>query len=344
MKKIYILLDNNKYFSNHIRFSEINYKIIIDYFRDKNIEVEPIPINKVAFSEAIGNSIIFTISSEKPYHKQYIDDTIEILNINNNNELIPSKNILKCHENKGYQEYYKNIVGIDSLNGYYFNADTYDNNFLKSKYKFPLVLKSIDGSGSRGVNLVHNENELLSKINSFKVSTHIRFLIYLRESIYKFLKLKRFNIEKLKYYKDHQNFVVQEFVPNLSYDYKVLIFFDKYYVLKRNINKGDFRASGSGNFEYVEVEDSLLTYSKEIFKKFNEPFMSFDICFDGKNYYLIEYQGIHFGEYTQRNSSGYYYESEGVWQFKEEKKSIEFDLAYSLYNHILKNNLIKELI
>ena len=44
--------------------------------------------------------------------------------------------------------------------------------------------------------------------------------------------------------------VVQEFIPGLKNDYKVLIFGSKYYVLYRRVREGDFRASGQGLLEY----------------------------------------------------------------------------------------------
>jgi len=329
MKNLYILVDNNQYFADHIAFDKIKVEDIVNYFSKKMLNLKIITLDELSKKRDINDSIIFTLSSQKPYHKRYLDDVIEVLSLKNNT-LIPSKSILRCHDNKGYQEYYKEFVGISSLKGYYFNNDSVDYDYIDQNYSFPLVLKNIDGSGSRGVQLVKSKTELQKNIRKNLVSVHIRFLIYLKEYFYKFLHLN-YSDEKLNYYKDHSNFVIQEFIPNLSFDYKVLVFFDKYYVLKRNINENDFRASGSGNFEFVEIEDSLLDYSELIFKKFNEPFMSLDICFDGKEYYLIEYQGIHFGPYTQIYSGGFYKKQNTKWNFIKEEVSLEEDIAYSLY-------------
>jgi glutathione synthase/RimK-type ligase-like ATP-grasp enzyme len=338
MKDIYLISDNDQYFAHHIAFDTINVRKIIKYFNNRNLDVKIITLKELSLNKNIKNSIVFTISSQKPYHKQYIDDVIEVLSLNSN-ILIPSKNILRCHNNKGYQEFYKKNLEINSLKGYYFNNDTVDYNYINQNYNFPLVLKQIDGSGSRGVTLIKSEKELKKKVESFKVSTHIRFMIYIKENVLKFFKLK-FNQKKLDYYRDYSNYLIQEFIPNLRFDYKVLIFFDKYYVLKRNINKNDFRASGSGNFEFVKIENSLLEYVKSIFEKFNEPFMSFDICFDDEKYYLIEYQGIHFGQYTQIESEGFYQKKDNKWNYFKEKVSLEEDIAYSLYMNIKSKGLI----
>jgi hypothetical protein len=335
MKNIYIIVDDGQYFAHHVGFDTINVDLIVEYFRKKDLKLSILTFKELALKRNIENSIIFTVSSQKPYHKKYVDDLIEILSIKNN-ILIPSKNILRCHENKGYQEFYKEILGIDSLKGYYFNNDTVDYNYIVRNYTYPLVLKKIDGSGSRGVKLINTEAELQKNIDSFKVSTHIRFMIFLRENFYKLLCIN-FSEIKLNYYKDYSNFVIQEFIPNLRFDFKVLIFLDKYYALKRNINKNDFRASGSGSFEFIEIEDSLLDYSKYIFDKFNEPFMSLDICVDNSKYYLIEYQGIHFGQYTQIHAKGYYSLVNNEWRYLRKRESLEHDLSHSLYYYIQKN-------
>jgi hypothetical protein len=206
-------------------------------------------------------------------------------------------------------------------------------------FSFPIVLKEVYGSGSRGVYLVNNFYELENKIKKQEVHMGVRFFIFVKEFFLSFFPFFR-NKEKEAYFKDYYNYVVQEYVPDLAFDYKVLVFFDKYYVLKRFIRTNDFRASGSGNFEFSEVEDSLLDYVLSVFEKLNEPFMSFDVCFDGRDYCLIELQGIHFGPYTQLNSSGYYTKKKNRWEFVDDKTSFECDIAYALYSYIKEGGLI----
>jgi glutathione synthase/RimK-type ligase-like ATP-grasp enzyme len=332
MKKAYLMTVDENYFAEHIEFGKIDINKIVDYFKKKNIEIELLPVGS---AKVINKEIVFTTSSQKPFQKQYIEDYLEFLN-HNENIFIPSKNMIKAHENKGYQEYHKQLLSISSLKSLYLSISNIDYNQVK-EIGYPLVLKRLDGSGSRGVKLIKNELALRKEIEKLKVSLHVRYLIYLKEK-FKRLFLRKNNDTKLEYFKDYENYVIQEFIPNLKFDFKVLVFFDKYYVLKRNINKGDFRASGSGNFEFAEIENSLLDYSKSIFEKFNEPFISLDICFDGNKYYLIEYQGIHFGPYTQIYSQGFYKKIDEQWEFIEEKVSLEEDIAHSLYSKMQTTN------
>jgi glutathione synthase/RimK-type ligase-like ATP-grasp enzyme len=227
---------------------------------------------------------------------------------------------------------------LKSLKSYYINKDVIDYQKIED-IGYPIVLKKVDGSGSIGVKLIKDEKALKKEVVKTKFSFNMRFLIFLKELLRKIFFLS-YSDEKIHYFKDYENFVLQEFIPNLKFDYKVLIFFDKYYVLKRNIADNDFRASGMGNFEFVEIEDALLEYSSKIFKKLNEPFMALDICYDGKNYHLIEYQGIHFGPYTQLHAKGFYQKSDLKWKYIEKKVSFEEDIAYSLLNYLVKNNIL----
>ena len=329
MKKIYLILENSHYFADHIKFGKVDIKKIIAYFKSKDIDLNILDLGDTNIPK---DSIVFTTSSQKPYQKQLVDDYLEVLEYQNN-ILIPSKNIIKAHENKGFQEYYKQLLNFHSLKGIYLNKHNIDYENIKNFIGYPLVLKKLDGSGSKGVQLINTEEKLKKEIFKLQPSLHIRYLIYVKEQV-KRIFLRKNNLEKIEYFRDYQNFVIQEFVSNLKFDYKVLIFFDKYYVLKRNIKENDFRASGSGNFEFVEIEDSLLDYAKDTFEVFSEPFISLDICFDGEKYYLIEYQGIHFGPYTQIYSNGYYKKEYDDWKFIKEKVSLEDDISYSLYEYI----------
>ena len=69
----------------------------------------------------------------------------------------------------------------------------------------------------------------------------------------------------------------------------------------------DFRASGSGNFNYDKVlPDGLLNFCNEIYKEFNIPSLSLDIAYDGNQYYLIEFQAVYFGTYTLEAAPYYF--------------------------------------
>ena len=91
--------------------------------------------------------------------------------------------------------------------------------------------------------------------------------------------------------------IVQPFIPGLHGDYKVLIFGRKYYTLYRKNRENDFRASGSGFFYDVPLEEheGLLNFARKITREIDFPIFGMDIAFDGKDYHLLEFQVIHLG-------------------------------------------------
>ena len=113
-------------------------------------------------------------------------------------------------------------------------SDAYKN----KEIALPCVIKASSGSMSKRVWLARNEKDLFKftkKVNqnrdkAYELKDKLRELKYngyKKESIYQ------------------SKFIVQPFVPDLKYDWKILIYGNQYYALKRHIKKNDFRASGS---------------------------------------------------------------------------------------------------
>jgi glutathione synthase/RimK-type ligase-like ATP-grasp enzyme len=299
-------------------------------------QVEHVCFDQIVNSDInIENSIVIYSSSQQKEYKEYIEDILMYL-MQKGNRLVPSINIFKSHENKGYQELHKKLIGISSIPAYYFG---HYKEIEGNDIKFPSVLKALDGFGSGNVSLVN------SKIEVVKLTSQKDCII--DKSLFKTIRtiiakpIKRYILHKKviefnskDFFHFFKRFIIQDFKPNLTYDYKVLVLYDKYYVLKRYTKKNDFRASGSGNFVFEEVENTLLDYAYKVFNKFNEPMMSLDICFDGNEFYLIEFQGIHFGPFTLTNSEGYYIKEKLNWIFVYTKSEIDHEVSNALYSYI----------
>lgn len=305
------------------------------------------PVKHLTFAEIVNsninieNSMVLYTSSQQSEYKEYIEDVLLYL-MQKGNRLIPSMNVFKSHENKGYQELHKKLLGIDSLQGIYVGHHKELND---ANLSFPVVIKALNGFGSGGVSLVNTKKEIIDFAKEDDCLVYKGYLRRIKSAIAKPIKTyilqqkNKFNCGD--YFDYFKRFVVQEFIPNLSYDCKVLIFDEKYYVLKRYVRIGDFRASGSGNFAFEKVEDGLLEYAKLLFQKFNEPMMAFDICFDGNKHHLIEFQGIHFGPYTLLESEGYYSKENAKWVFVNKKSDLDDEVANSLFEYIARNNYVK---
>jgi glutathione synthase/RimK-type ligase-like ATP-grasp enzyme len=245
------------------------------------------------------------------------------------------------YKNKGFQEYYKRELGIEQVAGNYY-GDINDLLLDENKIAFPFVLKLNEGALSSGVQLIKNEEELINfqaTIKKRSIKEKAAFALNKRNSFKKDGNLEP--IEALleqsfeDFFQKRKPIVTQAFVPNLECDYKVLVFGEKYFVLKRKTRENDFRASGSGKFEWVQPPLEVLDYARILFNKMHVPFISFDIGINKNNEcYLFEFQGTAFGPLTLVKSDKYYTYNTNKW-FKEERTSnLEESYAEAINYHI----------
>lgn len=234
-----------------------------------------------------GYQVVYT-SSENLEYKEYIKDIV--YEISKNNSLIPRYDILMCHEDKAYQEILKKSLGIRSLDAWIF-ATWKDLNKDIDKIKYPIIVKKCTGAGSISVYKAKNKKELMKFAK--KIMRGKGYYEYYLKALYKKLSGKW----NPHYFEDEKYFgrlILQQYVPELECDWKVLVFGNKYYALRRMVRNHDFRASGSGKFSFEVPDSGILSYAKEIYEKLDVPFLSLDLCMDAdKNVYLIEFQGIH---------------------------------------------------
>jgi len=291
-------------------------------------------INGIGIKNIVGKKIFYT-SSQKLKYKEYMDDIL--FELSKDNELIPRYEIFKAHENKTYQELYKQRIGINSLDSYSFGClkdiCKYEHNI-----KFPVVLKLLTGAGGAGVTLAKNFTELETKIkNNTEEKFNLSFEV--KKLLKKYVFKKRYHEGFYGIDKNIGRYMLQEFVPNLNEDWKVLVFGEKYYVLNRKTRENDFRASGSGKLSYLEAPLEVLKFAKECFTKLNIPVASFDVCIDSnQKCYLVEYQGLHFGPYTLMYSNWYYENKNDIFIKKEGKSDLAKEYAGAHINFLKRSN------
>ncbi|MGM8898526.1 MULTISPECIES: ATP-grasp domain-containing protein [unclassified Psychrobacter] len=291
-----------------------------------NFDSEIITINDLMHIDFDETDIVFYTSSDEENIRLYLRDVMYF--INKKCRIIPSYDILMSHENKGFQELYRTELGFGNLKGNYF-FDIDDCNL-----PLPKVLKTVSGSGSSGVFLVKNEKDLLDiKKKHFNVSNKRKVIKFQRKIK---LQAEEFSIYNYRH-KGFNRFVEQDFIPNLTNDFKILVFGDRYYSLKRNIKEGDFRASGSGLFEHVKPPKETLDYAKSIFDEMNNPYASLDIAQSPDGCHLIEFQGTNFSPGTLLKAPSRYVCTNGEWVKEKNNQDLEENFAYAL-NFFMKSN------
>lgn len=322
-KLLYIVTLNNFCFGNAGQsWKKISIEKIMEnlFFSSRVINFEDLDVLSLNKDD-----ILVYTSSENPEVRQFIKNRLYY--IKDKCKLIPSYELLLAHEDKGFQEIMKQEKIFGNLKGnYIFDIDNH-------KISYPKVLKTTQGAGSSGVFLVKNNNDV-KKIKSKFFSQDIkRKLIKIQRKIK--LNEQEYQIYSYKY-KKFNLFVEQDFIQALECDYKVLVFGNRYYVLKRNVRKNDFRASGSGDFEFIEPPIDVLEFAKEIAHTLDNPYLSLDIAQSAKGCHLIEFQATNFGPYTLLNAPFRYIKVENNWRQEENCRDLESNYAYAL-NYFLKN-------
>ena len=288
------------------------------------------------------DSYVFYSFSHRDNLRHYIRDCLLYLE-SCGNTLIPSLQLFDCHENKGWQELFRKIHGLKDLNSYYFSSKR---EMADYDLKFPLVFKTLNGSNSTGVALVHSfsnvHKELAKRTPQPTVLQKIDF--WRRRYLRKHKEFPGYpNYDLLKdatEYQDYMSpeipFVLQEFIPGLSYDYRVIVLGDKYFISKRHTKARDFRASGAKLFDFhISNPESILDKAKEIYSIMHCPFISLDFGEDDKgNIYLFEFQASHFGVNAIVRGGGYYQKESGDWHFRESKPVFERYLAQGLVHFL----------
>lgn len=170
---------------------------------------------------------------------------------------------------------------------------------------FPKVFKLRGGSGSSNVKLVktkYQAQKLVKKAfsNGFPQFDSINYFKERfnkwkngKESIAAILRgLYRlfFQTEYSKMYHREKGYVYfQEFIPNNSFDVRLVIVNDKAFALKRLVRKGDFRASGGGNIIYDknQIDERCVKIAFEVNEKIKSQSIAYDFVFDKDNNPLI---------------------------------------------------------
>jgi hypothetical protein len=117
----------------------------------------------------------------------------------------------------------------------------------------------------------------------------------------------------------------------LTGDYKVLVYWDRYYVLHRDNRPNDFRASGSGRFTYPkEPPFGLLAFARRVFEHFQVPMISLDIAMAADTPLLVEFQFIGFGTYTIEKSDWFFQWAGERWERVTRPSVLEAEAVRSI--------------
>jgi len=281
-----------------------------------------------------GKWILYQSSEDRDlFYKSYIEDVLLGLKLQGA-MLIPEFHYFRAHHNKVFMEILRDLSRLKDIQnirskGY----GTYED-FANDDPEFPseIVSKPSEGCGSSGVKLLRDDASKRKYMRRLSRSLHpVDAIKNVVKSYVWHPYVKKSNNRK--------KFIIQSYVPDLENDYKVLIYGDKYYVLLRHNRKNDFRASGSGLFIFNEdTPEGLLDFAERVFNNLDTPYLSLDIGYNGREFFLFEFQTMHFGNYTLEKSSFYFVREAGKWRKIQEPSVLEEEFVRSVVRYM--NHLI----
>jgi glutathione synthase/RimK-type ligase-like ATP-grasp enzyme len=334
MRNILILTDyrNQLWLKSNYKEESVDIIALKNEFESRGYNVELKKFAEIDFGkEKYGGFYVFYQSSEDPnlFYKSYIEDILLGL-MYQGAILIPDFKYFRAHHNKVFMEILRELYGNERMRYLRsFLYGTYEDyiNDRRLDVNKKYVFKLSSGAQSKNVKLIDSKEKYHSVPK--RLSTSINWYYWLVDKIKPFLKNTYPNYRQKSH--NRKKFIIQQFIPDLDGDYKVLLFGEKTFVLTRKVRENDFRASGSGRFRFeTSIPQVILDFAKETFTCFDVPFMSLDVAIKNNNIYLIEFQFVHFGTYTAEKAPHYFVRLNEKWEIVKEKIVIESEYANAI--------------
>lgn len=339
MKQIFVIQDYKGRFET--KFTAVPYRsgfnkeLIQACFMELGYEVRFLFFPEIDFrSNDLAGKIFLYCSSEDHdgFYKSYVEDIV--LGLKTAGAIvIPDYAYLKAHNNKLFMELLRDISRqerLKNIRSHYFGS--IEELGLKKELfeKDTFVIKPAMGAMSKGVSAELGFNRIVS--HSKKISKTPFYLGIVKDYFRRF-RHKDYTLDS----RFRKKFIIQNMIEGLEGDWKILIYGDKYYPLKRKNRKNDFKASGGGLLSYErDLPDGLLTFARTVYESFCVPNLSIDVGFNGSEFYLIEFQALYFGTYTIEKSEFYFVPDKTDWKICEGSSILEQVYARSISMFISK--------
>ncbi|MBE0675851.1 MAG: hypothetical protein IH591_14420, partial [Bacteroidales bacterium] len=251
MNKVYFITDYKGYFGSKYHSTpyrggmdrELLYRFMADRGHE-SVFVRPLREELDKHDLPAGITVFGSHQDKGLFYKSFLEDLAVALEASGCT-VCPSSMLVRAHENKVFFEMLRHFAGglpLRQIRSWWYGS--YEEFVAAAgELPYPVLVKRPDGSMSRGVSLARNRTgaERIAR----KIMSTRSILMKIRDTV-RWMRHKDYVRESW----NRGNIVVQEFIPGLKNDYKVLVFGSKYYVLYRKVREGDFRASGQGLLEY----------------------------------------------------------------------------------------------
>lgn len=242
-------------------------------------------------------------------------------------KVYPDANTSWHYDDKVGQKYLLETINAPIVSSYVFYTKQEALNWIE-KATFPKVFKLRAGAGSLNVRLVKTKSQAkhltrkafgkgflnIGKIASYreriwvlKRDRNLRSFINLVKGIARFFmpnELAKFSPNEIGY------IYFQDFVPDNNYDTRIIIIGNRCIGLRRFCRDGDFRASGSGIWDYNPeyVNKDAIKIAFEVAGKIKAQSLAFDFVIENQMPKIIEISYC-FPLRANKNAPGYWDEN-----------------------------------
>ncbi|WP_147294378.1 RimK family alpha-L-glutamate ligase [Arthrobacter sp. RT-1] len=285
-------------------------------------------------SDLVGSFVLYTSSEDVGgLYKRFIEAKIFGLKMVGAHP-VPEPELLLAHHDKVMMESVRQARLGEALGQPWSWTFGSLEDFVAADVAVPVVLKPATGAGSRGVSLARDPKQAARAARKLSRSMDMPGTFF---ELAKRLRRRHYVPRSLH----RRPFVLQQFLPGLQGDYKVLRLGRRFYILGRANRPNDFRASGGGRLNYAPHKDidvtPILDAAADWAEALGSPFCSLDVAYDPQleqGPQLIEFQCVNFGPVTAENSFCYYTRNSSGWERIEEQCDFEMVFAEAASEHI----------
>jgi len=290
------LTKEREYYPKYERFLKNN-NIVYEYYN---------PLSSDWMKKAQHFDLVIWHTNSDPSTQEIAEGKIYILE-KMGIKCLPSYDEVWSYENKIRANYLYELHHLPSIPTFISHSKIETLAYL-SKADFPIISKISTGSSSHGVDKIDNLNEakkLVEQVFSYK-----------GKDIY------------FKYINQKDYVYFQEFIQDADYDLRIMCVGEDLFGYYRYPNKGDFRASGAGNYQKKEIPVEALELAYQVYKVFGSSFLATDFVYSEKTQQFLIIESSVFigvdsceqlsienvaGKYVRINKKNYEFVSGKFW-------------------------------
>ena len=173
---------------------------------------------------------------------------------------------------------------------------------------YPKVFKLRCGAAATNVQLIKSYSKCKKYINkAFDNGFQAYPYNVLKETVRKIFSYFSRKEISVKFNNEKGYIYFQDFMPNNNYDTRVVVVDGMYACAERRLNrKNDFRASGSGNFTFDNIDINIIEIAFNVAKQLNVQSIAYDFVYDASKKPKIVEICFGFGTKGISQCPGYY--------------------------------------